>query len=380
MIKFFKQHKMKVLLFSALVVVILSIVLQLNIFASPGTTLSDGIYYWRVKAIDEKDSSSNFSDYRQFVVDTTPPTLTLNGFSEINLNLGENFIDEGAKAFDNIDGDITNKITVINRVNVNQVGIYFVIYQVSDNVGNSAEIERKVMVNALKSGTSLPPAAFNPPINPAPSPENPEGILKILINNNELKTISREVNLKLFGGLDTKNMAISNYSDFRESFQETYQENKNWILLDGFGEKIVYVKYFNNFGRASTIILDSIIYEKEQIITPEIPIPTLPVDMEIPAPVGTGIISDELLPPKNLRGSFVSEEELKAPSNLKVISGEEDLKAPINSKPSFEEDLKAPINLKFSTEEDLLPPEKLNSSYPNKKIGFWEYLKNIIKF
>lgn len=72
------------------------------------------------------------------IPDTTAPVITLNGKSEIEIKQGQNYIDEGATAQDNEDGDITDHIITVNPVNKNNIGKYIVTYDVSDSAGNEA--------------------------------------------------------------------------------------------------------------------------------------------------------------------------------------------------------------------------------------------------
>ena len=81
--------------------------------------------------------------------DTTPPVITLNGASTLDLELGESYTELGATATDNVDGDISANIVVGgDTVDSNTVGTYVVTYNVSDASGNSAvEVTRTVNVN-----------------------------------------------------------------------------------------------------------------------------------------------------------------------------------------------------------------------------------------
>ncbi len=80
--------------------------------------------------------------------DTTAPHITLNGGS-ITLKVGQSYHELGAKAYDNVDGDISNKITIYNGVNTHKAGIYYVKYSVSDKAGNKATAIRKVTVQKV---------------------------------------------------------------------------------------------------------------------------------------------------------------------------------------------------------------------------------------
>jgi hypothetical protein len=77
-------------------------------------------------------------DYMLVPVDQTPPVITLNGDANIELSLGDSFTDLGATALDNLDGDLSDKITVTGEVNTNIVGTYTLTYNVTDTDGNKA--------------------------------------------------------------------------------------------------------------------------------------------------------------------------------------------------------------------------------------------------
>jgi|GEM_PF-6423337 len=84
------------------------------------------------------------------VVDTTAPSIILAGDATVALIIGSTYSDAGATASDNLDGDITSKITVGgDTVDTNTVGIYTITYDVSDAAGNAATtVKRTVNVVA----------------------------------------------------------------------------------------------------------------------------------------------------------------------------------------------------------------------------------------
>ena len=80
--------------------------------------------------------------------DTTAPVITLIGDAVVDLNVGDTYVDAGATATDDIDGDITANIVTVKNVDVNTAGQYIVTYNVSDAAGNAAtEVSRTVNVN-----------------------------------------------------------------------------------------------------------------------------------------------------------------------------------------------------------------------------------------
>lgn len=85
--------------------------------------------------------------------DTEKPVITLKGNSEVTLNQGDKYNDEGASATDNIDGDITSKIKVSGKADTTKSGMYTITYTVTDKAGNRTEATRKVTVVATTTTT-----------------------------------------------------------------------------------------------------------------------------------------------------------------------------------------------------------------------------------
>lgn len=87
--------------------------------------------------------------------DTTRPVISLSGSASMSLVQGSSFVDPGASATDNIDGNITARIVKTGAVNTAVVGSYTLRYDVSDNAGNAAlSVSRTVSVTA---GSVSPP-------------------------------------------------------------------------------------------------------------------------------------------------------------------------------------------------------------------------------
>ena len=81
------------------------------------------------------------------VVDTTPPVITLVGESIVTVEVGSDYEDQGTAANDSVDGDLTSKVKVTGKVDVQKVGKYQLKYNVEDASGNAAkELVRNVLV------------------------------------------------------------------------------------------------------------------------------------------------------------------------------------------------------------------------------------------
>src|SRR5574344_754840 len=90
------------------------------------------------------------------VIDDISPTITLNGGSTVSINVNDKYSDLGYTASDNYDGDITKKVKVTNTIDNTKVGVYDVIYDVSDTSGNSVEVKRLVNVGDKTNTYKLP--------------------------------------------------------------------------------------------------------------------------------------------------------------------------------------------------------------------------------
>ncbi|MFH1319798.1 MAG: S8 family serine peptidase [Bacteroidota bacterium] len=98
------------------------------------------------------------------VPDTTAPVITLLGVDPVDLIIGDIYVDAGATALDDVDGDLTASIITVNPVDENVVGTYTVTYNVSDAAGNPAvEVTRTVNVNPVPLASDKDITSFSFP-------------------------------------------------------------------------------------------------------------------------------------------------------------------------------------------------------------------------
>lgn len=84
--------------------------------------------------------------------DRTPPVIALLGAAGVTVQSGVAYVDAGATATDDFDGNLTSRLVVDNPVNTSVAGVYRVTYTVSDFSGNRASASRAVTVVAGGSG------------------------------------------------------------------------------------------------------------------------------------------------------------------------------------------------------------------------------------
>ncbi len=129
--------------------------------------LGEGTFSIIAQGTDRVGSSQSSEITITVLKDNVAPVLTLNGANPQYVIQGNSYIELGASATDNVDGDLTSKIvTDSSAVNTNVVGDYTVQYNVKDAAGNNA-ITRTRTVKVIPTGTdTVPPVVtIQSPIN-----------------------------------------------------------------------------------------------------------------------------------------------------------------------------------------------------------------------
>lgn len=104
---------------------------------------------------DENDTSS---------IDTINPLIVLKGNQEIDLKIGNEYIEYGVDAFDNKDGNISHRVTIGgDSVNIQKAGTYTISYNVKDSAGNHAEEKNRIVniLNNIEKDIELPIITLN---------------------------------------------------------------------------------------------------------------------------------------------------------------------------------------------------------------------------
>lgn len=94
------------------------------------------------------DSSGNIGEIKRTVriADLTKPVISLKGDVKTYIKVGTAYSDPGFSASDNIDGDMTSKVTVSGSVDTSKMGINTITYSVADSFGNQTSVTRKIYV------------------------------------------------------------------------------------------------------------------------------------------------------------------------------------------------------------------------------------------
>ena len=99
-----------------------------------------------VACISDDSSSDNGGNGGGSNNDITAPVITILGEADVSINQYTSYIDAGATATDEVDGDLTSSIVTTGVVNTSIEGNYVITYTVSDTSGNTATATRQVVV------------------------------------------------------------------------------------------------------------------------------------------------------------------------------------------------------------------------------------------
>ncbi len=128
-------------------------------------TEADTVHY-RVE-----DSSGNVSEAQRPIVysDPVPPELTLQGKQTMVVLVGSTYTEPGFTAVDNLDGDLSGSVTVTGQVDTGAMGTYALEYTVTDSYGNTATVNRTVIVR------DYPKLPADMPAGNGKEPAQPDG-------------------------------------------------------------------------------------------------------------------------------------------------------------------------------------------------------------
>lgn len=143
---------------------------------------------WKMEPRDSNDL--DFSD----IADTTRPVINLLGKNPDSLLLNGRYIEPGFTANDNIDGDLTSKVTITSFVDSSKVNAYAILYSVKDKAGNTGGAVRTVVVYLPVGVNENELMGVLTSLYPNPARE------ELTINVSGTKTLPLEVSIIDMGG------------------------------------------------------------------------------------------------------------------------------------------------------------------------------------
>ena len=125
-------------------------ILTLPIFVEDSIDLGQYTFQFSDIVLSSETNQNISSDalsvgYIYVTEDSIAPVITLLGDATVSIEVGDTYIDAGATAKDNYDGDITSNIVTVSNVDTAIVGSYTVTYDVSDANGNAADTVTRIV-------------------------------------------------------------------------------------------------------------------------------------------------------------------------------------------------------------------------------------------
>ena len=125
-------------------------ILTLPVFVDNSIDLGQYTFQFSNVVLSSETNQNISSDapsvgYIYVTEDSIAPVITLLGDAAVSIEVGDTYIDAGATATDNYDGDITSNIVTVSNVDTAIVGSYTVTYDVSDANGNAAATVTRIV-------------------------------------------------------------------------------------------------------------------------------------------------------------------------------------------------------------------------------------------
>ena len=125
-------------------------ILTLPIFVEDSIDLGQYTFQFSDIVLSSETNQNISSDalsvgYIYVTEDSIAPVITLLGDATVSIEVGDTYIDAGATAKDNYDGDITSNIVTVSNVDTAILGSYTVTYDVTDVNGNAADTVTRIV-------------------------------------------------------------------------------------------------------------------------------------------------------------------------------------------------------------------------------------------
>lgn len=122
----------------------------LYIYNGPFTVSGEGVHELEFYSIDKVGNFEVNHQKTQIKIDLTAPVIVLLGSSPIDVAFGSVYVDEGAMAIDNINGNIISSVVTVGSVDTSSMGMHTIHYEIADAAGNPATPVSRI-VNVVKA-------------------------------------------------------------------------------------------------------------------------------------------------------------------------------------------------------------------------------------
>lgn len=108
-------------------------------------------------AYDVEDSAGNTTVVERHVLvkDPLTPSILLNGDRVMYLELGSTYDEAGSTAYDSLGNDLTANVTLSGSVDTSKMGLYTLVYSVTDSAGYTSSVKRWIYVYQKQDSSAI---------------------------------------------------------------------------------------------------------------------------------------------------------------------------------------------------------------------------------
>lgn len=111
-----------------------------------GPVQNHGFVWWKLNVQPSNEQGWAVQRYLTNYTDTVRPVIDITGPTSITVDYGATYVDQGATATDNVNGDITDWVVTTGLpISTTKPGTYYVRYNVSDTAGNDAYEQARIV-------------------------------------------------------------------------------------------------------------------------------------------------------------------------------------------------------------------------------------------
>ncbi len=194
------------------------------------------------------------------IIDTVSPIITLVGDYVIYLEVGQTqYVEMGATAIDDKEGDISDEIVVTGNVDINKLGTYYIKYDVVDSRGNmSSSVYRQVIVRDTFVPTIMLNGSSDITLNcggeyieyGAVAIDGYDGEVEVFINN--------PVDTSKVGNYVVTYIAIDSSGNRGVAIRNVTVIDASIPVITLIGDEIMYVEFNGFFVDEGALVVDNV--------------------------------------------------------------------------------------------------------------------------
>ena len=207
-----------------------------------------GTYYVKYNVTNE-DGIKGPEVTRKVIVQVPVPKIQLNGDNQVLVDIGTSYTEAGAKATDELDGDLTSSIVskieyyntsskawqTVSTVNTNSIASYRINYSITNSYGANAYVYRYIQIVKVTG-----PTITYTPNSGGASKKSYQTVINVTKKNYDIVPTS----LKYFVKSNWSDASINDIDNYKTS----YTDGKNITMSGGTAYYTIYARAADTYG------------------------------------------------------------------------------------------------------------------------------------